>query len=505
MNEPWSTFWRLCPPHLYVVIWMFVAANIYFTSLSARPLWTDEVIMLITVEMPLYDSLVQQQDYAAPLYQLLLRPLVSVAGNSEWVLRFPAALFAVLCMPTAWWLTSMLFSRNVAGMALPLMVLNPLLLQYAREARPYSLFVLLSLLSMGAFFRWLRDRRQRDMFLWIVSSVFLVNTHYYGFLYVIVQMVCAAVAVHKRRHFELHLRRRFVGVLTLIALLMLPATWRFSTIVFNGAPATLGGWLHTPTIDDVISWRYFGELFGLPNWGLLFATGIIGSLGCAILTRSHLDESPAETLMNRLPENDSTSNKAAHYRLGIALCVAWIFIGVVVPAFIIPFLWRPVYITRYGLPVIIPILLLVLVANELLFQKKLRIATPVVLVMLMLPQTMKTATNRRGFPDVVEWIQNNTDEDLPVYVADWSYVDGFINPEIVGMQYYGLDDREFRLLKLNHPYGSGFASPELIPLQERFVLVTFLNIDGIGEHFQNTTRNYQLTWLDTMAIFDVRP
>ncbi|MDA7527983.1 glycosyltransferase family 39 protein [bacterium] len=490
-----SPFWGYFSPELYVGVWILVVLNFNLFSLAESSLWTDEVIMLITSEMSLYESLVQQQDYAAPLYQLVLRVLIPIFGKSESVLRLPALLSAIFCVPAIWWMASMMFNRNVAALAIPLMVLNPLFIQYTHEARPYSLFMLLSVLSMGMFFRWHRDKEQRDMLSWLIISAILVNTHYYGFLPFISQVIWVCFEARRNQIGVSLPRKPFLFTAFASTILILIAMWRFLNILLNGAPATLGGWIQPPSFVDVLSWRIFGDLFGLPNWGLLFTIGILSSLIYSLPTR----------INSGVPQTNKCSINAIQSETGIYFCIIWILVAVIIPAFIVPIVWRPVYITRYGLPAMIPLLLLVLVANDLLVPRKIRIIIPTIVVLLLVSQLQKSVTPRRGFPEVVNWIQSTTHENSTVFVADWSYVEGFVNPEIVGMQYYGLKDRKFRLLKLNHPYGSGFANPNLIPQQERFILVAFLNIDGISEHFDQTSRKYRLLWFDSLGVFNVSP
>lgn len=87
------------------------ALHLRTTGLNAISLWTDEFITLITVRRPLGQSLLQLQDYAAPLHQLLLRLLVHDDHPPSWLLRGPAVAFGVLGVPAAWWL-----ARLAAGL-----------------------------------------------------------------------------------------------------------------------------------------------------------------------------------------------------------------------------------------------------------------------------------------------------------------------------------------------------------------------------------------------------
>jgi uncharacterized membrane protein len=83
-----------------------------------------------------------------PLYFMLSRLWVNWVGHSVATMRWLAALFSLLMLPCLFWLCRLLFeSPAVAWIAVALVSISPLHILYAQEARPYSLFSLLFLLS----------------------------------------------------------------------------------------------------------------------------------------------------------------------------------------------------------------------------------------------------------------------------------------------------------------------------------------------------------------------
>jgi uncharacterized membrane protein len=68
-----------------------------------------------------------------------------------------SAVFSLLALPCMYWLCLELFESSLtAWLAVSLLAVSPFPIVYAQEARPYSLFVLIILLSSAALLRGMR-------------------------------------------------------------------------------------------------------------------------------------------------------------------------------------------------------------------------------------------------------------------------------------------------------------------------------------------------------------
>ncbi|MBB1126142.1 glycosyltransferase family 39 protein [Thiospirillum jenense] len=113
-----------------------------------------------------------------PLYYLfgrliLIFPLEPVVG-----LRAVAALMSALLPPAVFWLMRELFGRTeknwpVAWVAAALIAVSPLYVLFAHEARQYTLWLLLLLVSTAAFLRALRSQNHR--WWWLYSGLMLLS------------------------------------------------------------------------------------------------------------------------------------------------------------------------------------------------------------------------------------------------------------------------------------------------------------------------------------------
>lgn len=93
----------------------------------------------------------------APLYFLLSRLWVGFVGHSVATMRCLAAIFSVLAIPFLYWLCRELFEQPaVAWIAITLYSISPLHVPYAQEARPYSLWTVMILLSSAVLLRSMR-------------------------------------------------------------------------------------------------------------------------------------------------------------------------------------------------------------------------------------------------------------------------------------------------------------------------------------------------------------
>jgi mannosyltransferase len=147
-------------------------------GLDAQSLWRDEVDAVRFAFRPGGELLqtFAQPGQNGPLYSLLLRPWLWLAGDGEFALRFFSLFFGVLSVPLIYRLGRRLFApggplggraRDGAGMAWLAALLaatSPYLVWYGQEGKMYTLTVVLVLVSMdrylaalerGGWHRWL--------------------------------------------------------------------------------------------------------------------------------------------------------------------------------------------------------------------------------------------------------------------------------------------------------------------------------------------------------------
>src|SRR4051812_44312268 len=117
--------------------------------------WIDEGLSVGISDRPLGQiPHALREDGSPPLYYVLLHFWLGIGGRSEAGVRGLSLLFALLCIPAAWWAGKAVFrTTKAAWIAAGLAAFNPFLSQYAQEARMYSLVALLAIPATACFIR----------------------------------------------------------------------------------------------------------------------------------------------------------------------------------------------------------------------------------------------------------------------------------------------------------------------------------------------------------------
>ena len=114
----------------------------------------------INAEKTVFDTVkgwALEESQLTPLYFVAARFWVKLFGDSIAVTRSLSAVFSVLALPCMYWLCLELFESSVtAWLAVAIIAVSPFQIVYAQEARPYSLFVMLILLSSAVLLRGMR-------------------------------------------------------------------------------------------------------------------------------------------------------------------------------------------------------------------------------------------------------------------------------------------------------------------------------------------------------------
>jgi uncharacterized membrane protein len=107
-------------------------------------------------------ALADYDPHHPPLYYALVRIWAGLAGDSVSSVRLFSALAGVLVLPLIFWLCRLLFEKqSVAWVAVALVAVSPFHILYAREARQYTLWMVLTLLSTVALLRATDSRSVR--------------------------------------------------------------------------------------------------------------------------------------------------------------------------------------------------------------------------------------------------------------------------------------------------------------------------------------------------------
>lgn len=148
-----------------------VAAVLRFVVLGRADLWSDEVHTLHAVALPWGEMCAERfRAGHVPLWFLIEKAWVAVAGDSQFAIRASSAAFGTLSLLPAWTFFRRMLAPSHATAAVALVAVHPLLVELSREARMYSFALLLLFVMLdGAAAAMSAGRVPRRV--WVASAL----------------------------------------------------------------------------------------------------------------------------------------------------------------------------------------------------------------------------------------------------------------------------------------------------------------------------------------------
>ena len=164
-------------------------------GLGAQSYWYDEWLTARAADgtaRNLY-RYVTDQAGIPPTYFVVTWVWARLFGTGEVALRSISVLAGVGTIVVAYGAARALGQgRAVARVAALLIAVNPMLVWYSQEARPYSLVALLVACTVLFGARWLRDGRRLDLGCWALAATAAVAVHYYAVFLVLLEVIAGS-------------------------------------------------------------------------------------------------------------------------------------------------------------------------------------------------------------------------------------------------------------------------------------------------------------------------
>jgi len=265
-----------------IVVLSLAVFTLYIRTLDKQSLWFDEGLSVIFAGRPLPQLMhtLIYEDLHPPLYYLLLHFWMILAGNSEWAVRMPSALAAVLLVPLAFAVVREVWGQNkrtngawaVVGLAAAALVgTSPFIAFYAQETRMYSIAAALALATTWAFLKATRTAASLRWW-WMFSCLLAASLYTLYFSVFIVPVFTFYALLFDRRSLA-----RTVLCTLLAGLLFLP--WMRPAYLQIGRLLRTPDYWVTTRIDLGLFMRAMWNTF-LPSatmrWGLFIV--ILGAL-----------------------------------------------------------------------------------------------------------------------------------------------------------------------------------------------------------------------------------
>jgi uncharacterized membrane protein len=235
--------------------WLFVLIAIAYVlarlwRLTSSCLWFDEIFSVHAARHTWTGMVkfVAADIIHPPLFYALLKIWIAIGGESILWLRLLPYLFSVVTiLPFALLCRELKLRPAETNLALLLMAVSGFQIKYAQEVRMYSLLLLLSVVSIWLFLRFLKYSSARKHLITLAAiNLLLVYTHYYGWVLLAVEGLIVLISRRKQL---------WKFLLSAAVLLLAYVPWIYEVAISRepgrGVAQNLG-WIPRPGFRDVL-------------------------------------------------------------------------------------------------------------------------------------------------------------------------------------------------------------------------------------------------------------
>lgn len=194
----------LAPAGAMIALFVITALGFVLRVINiTSDLWLDEINPVVTYgPLPLYQVFTTYLLAGNhQLHTFLVKVLVMVLGEKEWVIRTPAVLFGVACIPAVYWFARFALSR-VQSLCLALLIaVSYHMIEYSQNARGYSMHIFFSIMTSGLLVDALKRDRAASWIWFTILSIMSFATQMIGAFVSAGQLIVALIEViaHWRR------------------------------------------------------------------------------------------------------------------------------------------------------------------------------------------------------------------------------------------------------------------------------------------------------------------
>jgi mannosyltransferase len=171
------------------------AAILRIYDLGTKSFWFDETAtaMMMALSPRQLAYLIMHREANMVLYHVLMYPWASFAGTGEFMLRLPSAICGAATVPLIFLLGKELRDRSTGLIAALLLALNATCIQYAQDARSYTMYVALATLASVFFVRMVKRGAANDLVGYILSGALGIYAHLFAIMAVPAQTLSLLV------------------------------------------------------------------------------------------------------------------------------------------------------------------------------------------------------------------------------------------------------------------------------------------------------------------------
>jgi mannosyltransferase len=225
--------------------------------LGAPALWFDEAYTYAQIRKGYLEQFAGYQ----PFYYWVQKPWTSLAGTSEWAMRFPSVVGAMLACALLVVLARRLFDSSTALVAGLLLATSPFFVKWSQQARVYPLLVAASLVATLLLLRAL-DRGTRGAWaLYGIAYAGLLVTH--GIVGLLLLPAHLVLAAQRRERVLPH------GLLAAVIVAAIGLPWLGQLAMRTSSDTSETAWIPFPSVGYAVHSLLW--VSGATGLGLLLA------------------------------------------------------------------------------------------------------------------------------------------------------------------------------------------------------------------------------------------
>ncbi len=193
-------FQKYFTPALLLGLILLIGAALRFHNLGAKSYWIDEMCTVIEGQQSPQQLFVSGRLDQPPAYYLPFHLWVQLFGTAEVSTRSFSSLFGIGSIVLIYLVGRELFGKPVGLLSAFLMAISEFQLQFSQEARFYSFFEFMTLLSFLFFILALRSKKKLYFVLYGFASIIMVFGHTYGVFILVAQNLFFFMQATKNRN-----------------------------------------------------------------------------------------------------------------------------------------------------------------------------------------------------------------------------------------------------------------------------------------------------------------
>ena len=185
---------KISSPKYSKLILFFIlsfASYFRFYNINAESLWIDELFTAYEthLDMSILESLqaswISKVNAIPPFYFYIIQIWTRFFGLSEFILRSFSAICGVLSIYVFYLLAKQFIDKQFALIASTFLTISNFHIYYSQEARPYTLYLFLSILSFLFLYKFHYSNKLKYITFYVLTCTCMLYTHIYAvFIYV---------------------------------------------------------------------------------------------------------------------------------------------------------------------------------------------------------------------------------------------------------------------------------------------------------------------------------